>query len=179
MPAGRGATRYTHKKKAKVKKSELPLPLSEKVLSSFYRMTKKDVEENCWLWSGKKNRWGYGKQKIGGKEYIASRLSWYIHNGKDPKSLEVCHRCNNPSCVNPKHLYLGTHAENLRDAGIDGLMPRGSKNPGSKLTEDQVDELKRLSKSGMSSRKLSLLFPITPRSIRRIVSGARWKYHRS
>lgn len=74
--------------------------------------------DGCWLWNGYRNQSGYGVTRVGGrgsKAIFAHRLSWEIHKGPIPDGLHVLHRCDNPQCVNPEHLFLGTDLDNQRD----------------------------------------------------------------
>ena len=76
----------------------------------------------CWIWVGCSDKKGYGSVcRASYGEGLAHRLSWVFHKGEIPNGLHVCHRCNNPSCVNPEHLYLATNSENIKDAWRDGL----------------------------------------------------------
>lgn len=78
----------------------------------------------CWIWDGNKSTHGYGRIRVHPKQIKAHQFSWIIHNGKIPNKFHVLHKCNNKSCVNPCHLYIGTHQDNMRDAKRDGLMSR-------------------------------------------------------
>ena len=72
----------------------------------------------CWLWMDCAHEFGYGLLKIGGRKgpvVRAHRYAWELHNGPIPRGLFVCHRCDNPPCCNPAHLFLGTNADNVRD----------------------------------------------------------------
>lgn len=124
---------------------------------------------DCWLWTGKKTVAGYGQVCLvvgDDKSIYAHRLSWIIHNGPIPDDLCVLHNCptgDNPSCVNPDHLFLGTRGDNRRDCvkkGRDAPYPR----PGAgnyRVTDEQVEEILRRKAKGENSRLLGQEFGLS------------------
>lgn len=94
----------------------------------LYKKIEKD-ENDCWNWLGNKCRNGYGQIKAFGKEVLTHRLSYELYNGKIPDGLEVCHKCDNRACINPDHLFVATHQENMRDMiqkGRKKTTPKGT-----------------------------------------------------
>lgn len=82
-------------------------------------MANVEKTDSCWIWKGHKDRKGYGKTKLSGKRFGAHRLS-YLYHVCDPLDMHVLHKCDNPICVNPDHLFLGTHSDNMRDMSSKG-----------------------------------------------------------
>jgi len=145
--------------------------------------SKVDVRGNdeCWNWTAVLNSDGYGHVKISGHHHGAHRVSWELAHGKIPKRMCVCHRCDNPSCVNPNHLFLATHAENMRDmaekgrAGSNGGSP-GEKNWSSVLTESDVREIRRMLNDGIKQREIGEKFGVSRSTISAIYCGVLWRH---
>jgi hypothetical protein len=106
----------------------------------------------------------------------ASRFSYEVFNGEIPEGIEVCHSCDNPRCVRPGHLHLGTHAQNMAESVLRMRSPKGERNGVSKLTESEVNEIRTMYSSGdYLQDELSKMFGVTRPNISKVVRGQRWK----
>lgn len=138
-------------------------------------------ETQCWEWQGSKRN-GYGRMIVGSrtdktrKSQSAHRISYEIYHGEIPDGMEVCHKCDNPCCVNPSHLFIGTRQDNINDRERKGRnkLQYGSKNGRSKLNESQVVEIREKRNLGMSFGKLSKEYGVCKKTIMRVVSRQNW-----
>lgn len=135
----------------------------------------------CWPWQAYRQRGGYGRicVKDGRRQPIqyAHRVAWEITHG-DPGAAYVLHRCDNPACCNPAHLFLGTQADNMRDRDAKGrqVPARGARNGRAKLCESAVAEIRRLSaEDGLSHRGIAARFAVSPSTVGDILRGESWR----
>lgn len=158
------------------------MPVPKKPLSERF-WPKVNKTETCWLWTAAKHEFGYGV--IGcpdrkGKNLKAHRVSYYLHYGPIPFGMSVLHRCDVPQCVNPYHLFLGTQRDNVDDMIDKGRFGaigngKGENSPNSKLTWDQVTQIRELYKIWFSMESLSGMFPTSKSNIKKIISLKIWK----
>jgi HNH endonuclease len=106
----------------------------------------------------------------------ASRLFYEVLVGPIPADLCACHRCDNPRCVNPDHIFLATQAVNMGDAASKSRMSQGENHRDAKLTETQVMQIRLLSEAGYEKSDLARMFDCNPSTIRSIVLGITWKH---
>jgi hypothetical protein len=145
---------------------------------------KVDVKQphECWLWKGYKNAEGYGRTWINGNGYYAHRVIFnLVHPNliqlSAPKSTHdsgfLLHTCDNPSCCNPLHLFIGTHADNMADKVAKGRSPdfKSGRGPRCKLTMDQANEIREKRKNGISARQLAIDYQISLPSIKTLLAG--------
>lgn len=133
-------------------------------------------DPGCWLWRGGTISHGYGWLRIQGRVHYAHRVAYQLWKGAIPEGQNVCHSCDTPACCNPRHLFLGTQAENLADMATKGRSTAGARNPGAKLTEAQVADIRRRYKPGVvTQRELAEEHGVRPGAVSRVISGARWK----
>ena len=105
------------------------------------RITANSIPEpnsGCWLWLGNVQKSGHGRLKWHGRTTLAHRLSWELHRGPIPPGMLVCHTCDMGGCVNPDHLFIGTHADNHADRNRKGRQARGERGGQAKLTATDV-----------------------------------------
>jgi hypothetical protein len=142
-----------------------------------------EITDDCWIWNGASSRNGYGElsnYSDGKHSQVAThRLSWELHNGSIPVGMCVLHKCDNPPCVNPSHLYLGTKKDNSRDCIQRGRFKRnpqyGVKNKSTKLKMCQVIQIRELLAQGLSQRKVARIFNVGQYAIASISREETWK----
>lgn len=145
-------------------------PLEEKLWS---RVDRRGTDE-CWPWTGGKSRYGYGHMGHGRDMQLAShRVAWAVTHGPIPDGLCVLHRCDNPPCCNPAHLFLGTKKENTHDMvgkGRGGRPPvmRGDRNAATKVPDADVEFIRT---SGGTAYPLAAKYGVCVETIRRIRRG--------
>lgn len=139
--------------------------------------------EECWPWTASCRHGGHGQLAHDGSTIGAHRASWIIHFGPIPAGLCVCHRCDNPPCVNPAHLFLGTQLDNIADmvAKGRGFVPTaltlcGADHPSSKITESTVSEIRRRRHAGETVRSVAAAVGLSPAQVSRIANGHRWAH---
>lgn len=148
--------------------------------ASFWAKVDKDGE--CWLWTSAVRGRGYGvfhARLPGGRWRCigAHRAAWVLCRGVLPdESISVCHRCDNPSCVNPAHLFLGTNIDNIRDRDAKGRQARGERQSKAKLTEERVVALRLARAAGVMTRDLAREFGISQWNVCFICQGRGWKH---
>ena len=135
---------------------------------------------DCWLFNGFLDKDGYGLFKISNKTYrgnIRSNRMSYLITGKEiPYEMQVCHTCDNPTCVNPLHLFLGTTQENTADKTIKGRAAKGSQIKASNLKDNDIFEIRTRWKNGESCRELGKIFKVTNVTISNIITGFVWSH---
>ena len=156
-------------------------PIDPKI--RLFRKVKKT--KSCWNWTGATSKGRYGSIGIGsrtdGSKKIIKvhRLSWEIFNGPIPNGLHVLHKCDNTICVNPKHLWLGTHLDNMKDMTEKKryVVYKGSENLNSKLTERQVRQIRKIYRPfKMTQKMLAEKFKVSRTTIGFIIYRRNWKH---
>lgn len=158
------------------------IELSDSLASRFFKYVTKGPSSACWEWMGGRTALGYGRLRVS-KEYgiiKAHRLSYFIYHG-DPGNMHVLHKCDNPSCVNPDHLFLGTHADNMKDASTKGIWAgkgrgvsrnKGMENGSAKLEDEVIDDIRALASEGkLYQREIALIFSISQGHVSQIVNA--------
>ncbi len=134
--------------------------------------------DRCWIWITRRGSpWnGYGCIYVDGIKYRSHVLSHEYFIGPVQTGLEVCHHCDNKPCVNPAHLFLGTHAENCADAAAKGRMPRGSRAARAKLTEEDIPIIRAMRAGGVSTQEIGIRYGVDRSAIYKILWRRRWRH---
>jgi len=146
----------------------------------FWAMVDMRMPNECWLWTGYKNHKGYGMFKAdpAANAVMAHRFAWEYCSGRTILDQhQVLHACDNPSCVNPHHLYMGTHTDNMRDRTQRKRTARGEETGRAKLTAEQVLRVRAMYQTGWHSQlDLARKFGISRSGIGYVVRGESWKH---
>lgn len=134
----------------------------------------------CWPWIGSRKPMGYGHLIINRKDYNAHRLSWELENGPIPAGMHVLHKCDNQPCVNPSHLFLGTHTDNMHDMDAKGRKPRGEATRRHKLTADDVRAIRaKFKRRGVkltNASELAAKYGVTSGTVIQAVKRNTWSH---
>lgn len=159
-------------------------------MDALQRMTVGDVSRflgkvnrsgSCWMWTAAKDRNGYGLFKFGDTHRVtrgAHRVAYFVANDELPKGMLVCHRCDNPGCVNPAHLFLGSYLDNSRDCFSKGRArrARGDGHVCAKLTESEVQEIRDRFAAGEAGVALAEEYGVSKKAISHAAHRRTWKH---
>jgi hypothetical protein len=149
----------------------MPRHRATRWLEQFWaRVDKSPGEDACWIWRGARTTANYGLLMVNRMAIRAHRLSFLLEHGAIPRDRYCCHRCDNPACVRPSHLFLGSAADNARD------MVSKSRNARRKLTADRVQELRVRHAAGESLRSLADGLGVVQGTVWKALVGRTWKH---
>ena len=152
--------------------------ISDATTIRFWAKVQKAGNNECWLWTASVAGKGYGQFKApkARRQHYAHRYSYTLHKGPIPKGMMVLHQCDTPRCVNPKHLFLGTGADNLGDMAKKDRHLYGERNNQHRLTEVEVHRIFDLSGQGWVQKRIAAEFGVGQMTVCRILRGERWHH---
>jgi hypothetical protein len=165
----------------------------------FWKYVNKRSLEECWIWTGALTDCGYGRVRYHQKGWKAHRLAWVLTHGSIAEGMDILHKCDNPPCCNPNHLFTGTQADNIADMVSKGrhprnathylpsgdrhhsrlhpeVMARGERNGSAILTEEKVIQIRRRREQGETMASLARAFGVAKGNIIFIVHRHTWKH---
>jgi len=154
------------------------MKITLEVVERFHEKWKINADNGCWEWTGAVAGRGYGEMKIPmtRRQEYAHRISYMIHYGEIPNGVLVCHTCDNPKCVKPSHLFLGTSKDNLQDMKEKDRHLRGERNKMAKLTDEKVRAMHFLHGQGLSTGKIAKGFKVSQSTVHKIIAGKAWEH---
>lgn len=192
----------------KILSDDEPECLPAGAVSRFFSIFRRSVQDatGCLLWGGRRNAAGYGLFDLQKRPRLAHRMSFWLHTRILPRGFSVLHRCDNPACVNPSHLFLGTHEDNMKDMVAKGRqvkgpshsctmrmaaargdkhgsvtkpdsVRRGAKAAGARLTEREVVSIReRYTKGGVLQRQLAAEYGVNQSQISDVITHTTWSH---
>lgn len=154
----------------------MALAITDGVRDRFWSKVDVRGQGECWEWTAHRDRKGYGKFQMGNSR-LAHRVAWLISCGNIPDGMFVCHSCDNPGCVNPSHLFLGTSDDNIKDAARKGRTSRGTDRPLCRLTPIDVIGARSLyAKGEMSIEDITSSLGVGHSTLRSAIHGRSWAW---
>jgi hypothetical protein len=155
--------------------------MDEKRIARFWSRVDRSTPDGCWEWQGARGESGHGVGWDGKRTRLAHRIAWFLTHGKWPDEC-VCHRCDNPPCCNPAHLFEGDRAANLADMRSKGraapmpTQPRGSQHSHAKLAESDIPLIRARLAAGEKAAAIAADYGVTSSNIRAIHRGKTWSF---
>lgn len=146
---------------------------------ALWHRVKRDNPDECWEWTESKDSRGYGQFIFANIRYRSHRVAFELSCGPIPDGLHACHSCDNPGCCRPEHLWLGTHAENMADRDQKGRhrgWKNGSEHHLSKLTEEDVPEIRQRAANGETRANIARTYGVSHQAIGHVIKRRRWKH---
>ena len=154
----------------------LEIEVTEHLKAKFWPKVKQGAPDECWPWTGSLNSKGYGHFRISKRIAVAHRVSYTIHFGPIPQGLFICHRCDNPVCVNPNHLFAGTNRENVDDMLSKGRQCRGEDHQLAKLSDEKIGEIRMRWATRLTQQKLADEYGISVGALNIALYHKTWKH---
>ena len=154
--------------------------------AQFWQKLQYNLKTDCWEFPTKKKTARYGHLTVNYKNWLAHRYAYFLEHGEILDGMYVCHKCDNPDCCNPAHLFLGTPSDNAKDCIAKGRSrpdllganhPKGEAHPLTNLTEEQVLQIREMGASGLyTQREIGQLFGIARPTVSGILNRRRWTH---
>lgn len=178
LQGGTESLAVVHGSKRRRDKNRRLIPMSSQEQEKYFWARVEIKEFGCWNWTRGKNAAGYGIFRLNGVHWICQRFSWTITVGDIPEGMQVLHRCDNPKCVRPDHLFLGTMQDNMTDKITKNRQyrPVGNTNPKAVLTESQIPVIRVLARLGLFRRTIACIFNVHTTTISAIIRGETWRH---
>lgn len=152
------------------------LEIDDQLRNRFWGRVDRKSPDECWDWKLCRNRYGYGNFRHQKRTYIASRLAWLLTYGGPIDGMDVCHKCDNPGCCNPAHMFLGTRLDNMRDCVAKGRQTAGEGHGNSKLSEWGACGVMAQRLMGFKAKDIGASLGVSPGRPSEIYRGIAWKH---